>query len=425
MDNGSVSVSDGKMIRCALLACGLILAAGCTKKTPGTAPAAAPAAPAAPAKPAVPPRNPDLDRIAKLSHQADQIAREAWWVATSEKLGVERSPFGKLKRAALMALDGRLSSKGRFACDRYLVVPLPGLAKNFEISEFCNTKAAPKKFAAWTITGPHSAKVEFEPANLGEVLGLGASIFSKRFSCELVWTDSDVLDSMKCPHWEQDRGNSQVVSWQTFDFHRGAGNVLMLRGKVLENLQAVRKIEADVPLAGKIVVTETVTQAPPEEKKPPEAKKQAAQASAPLPPPPPGTQLYNGQPPEVLPPDHGVSGGPAPAGPGMDMVEGAPVYIPPVVADPGRQMPETQANPAAPAIPETPVDPATGLPLSPRRAVDPDLMRQQGTLPPPPPPPVWTDFNPEAVAPNGGVEYSPNPADSGGSHGQDVQGQGR
>lgn len=386
---------------------------------PAAGRAAAPVS-SAPVKPAVPPRDPDLERIAKLSHQADQIAREAWWVATNEKLGVERSPFGKLKRAAQLALDGRLSSKGRFNCDRYLVVPAPGLAKNFEISEVCNTKAGPRKLAAWSLTGPHSAKVDFEPANLGEVLGIGASIFSKRFSCDLVWSDSDVLESMKCPHWEQDRGNSQVVSWQTFDFHRGAGNVLVLRGKVLENLQAVRKIEADVPLAGKIVVTETVTQAPPgapqpEEKKP-EPKKEAAKTGAPG--VPTAAQPQGAPPPQ-----------PGPNSPGMDMLEGG-VYIPPVVPDPS-QMPvlDPQAGPAAPAPNELPVDPVTGQPLSPRRAVDPDLMRQQGTLPPPPPPPVWTEpvYNPGVnptnpnVDPGDGVEYSPNPADSGGSHGQEIQ----
>lgn len=226
-------------------------------------------APPAVAKPKPPARDADLLRITKLAAQADQVQREAWWVVSGERRPAPKSAFGKLSRAALWALDGKLATKGVFNCDQYRFAKDAGAgpwAGTF--SEKCGERSPEKKLAVWRDTGPKSARVEFFPANLGEVLGLGASIFGKPLACELTWTENGILSTLSCPGWEQDR-NHQMIRLDVYEYKREQGAILKLKGKVLENLLPVRKIESEVPLEGKITVTETELNPPePEPAKP-------------------------------------------------------------------------------------------------------------------------------------------------------------
>lgn len=261
---------------------------GCFKTSveekPAVEPAAAPPVAAArTAKPATPPRDPNLLRITKIALQADQVQREAWRVIADERRGPLRSAFGKLQRAALMALDERLSSKGMFECDRYVHRVNPGASWSATFSEIC-AKDGGREIATWTTIAPSRARVEFVPQNLREVLGTGASIFGRKMTCELSWGENDVLDELSCPGWEQDRG-TQIVRLDTFRYRRNQGQLLSLKGKLMENLVAVRKIESEVPLEGKITVTETELNPPkPDPVKPPDMKPPVGGAAAPLDP---------------------------------------------------------------------------------------------------------------------------------------------
>lgn len=203
-----------------------------------------------------------LVTLIKISLQADQVAREAGRVLSDEKKSADRSPFGKIHRAGLMAQDGRLAKKGFFGCDRYAVErKRNGPRTEAWIFEDCSGR---KELAHWKQTGTHQADVEFTPSNLGEVLGTGASILARKFTCTVTWTDAGILDTLSCPGWEQDRG-SQIARLATFEYKKDAGSILKLRGQMLENLQPVRKVEANVPLAGRITVVETELNAPPPE----------------------------------------------------------------------------------------------------------------------------------------------------------------
>ncbi|MBX3040509.1 MAG: hypothetical protein KF789_07385 [Bdellovibrionaceae bacterium] len=206
-------------------------------------------------------RDPQLLQVVKIGLQGDQVMREAWWVVSGERRMAPRSLFGKLHRAALFALDGRLATKGIFSCDQYVMKqddPSDSRSKTFY--ETC-VKGQEKRIARWTLLSPMSAKAEFFPENLSEVVGLNASIFSKRLECQISWDSHGILTILRCPNWEQDR-EGQLIRLTRMEYEKDAGQILRLRGQVLQQLQPVRKIEADVPLEGKIIVTETELSAP-------------------------------------------------------------------------------------------------------------------------------------------------------------------
>lgn len=205
------------------------------------------------------PRDPELLQVVKVALQADQVVREAWWVVSGERRPAPRSPFGKLQRAALLHLDGKLATKGIFSCDSYEMLREGSL---IAFSENC-VRGSAREIARWTKLSPSSAQVEFRPEHLSEVLGLNTSVLGKRLRCELRWDGSSTLTWLSCPVWEQDRGE-QLIRLTRMDFRKEGGSILSLRGQVLEQLQPVRKIEADVPMEGKILVTETDLQAPEE-----------------------------------------------------------------------------------------------------------------------------------------------------------------
>lgn len=198
----------------------------------------------------------DLLQIVKLSIQADQIMREAWWVAVNERRSAPRSVFGKLQRAALLVKDGKLATKGIFSCDQYEKrVDNSEQPRWMSFYETC-VRGREKKIAEWRFEATGAASVEFFPENLAEVVGFNSSVLAKRFTCHLTWEVSGLLSSMTCPQWEQDH-QGQTIRFSRMEYRRGDRSLLTLRGQVLKELQPIRKIEAEVPLEGKIVVTET------------------------------------------------------------------------------------------------------------------------------------------------------------------------
>lgn len=209
------------------------------------------------------PKAPDLSDVIRLTYQGDQIAREAWWVLTKERRASGRSPFGKVLRAATLKHDGKLTGKGLFDCDRYETeeTALPGGRRRYTFSENCNRREGRKEIAQWVFLDEKRAELEFNAANLGEVLGLGTGIFGRTVRCQLQWNERRVLDRLSCPGWEQDR-DSHRIRLSLFEYRREGGALLKLKGEVVDGLEVVRKIESEVPLEGKIVVTEIVTKPP-------------------------------------------------------------------------------------------------------------------------------------------------------------------
>ncbi|HRO68702.1 MAG TPA: hypothetical protein PL182_14105, partial [Pseudobdellovibrionaceae bacterium] len=169
-------------------------------------------------------RDPRLLQVVKVTLQADQVMREAWWVVSGERRIAPRSLFGKLHRASLFVMDGRLATKGIFSCDQYLMKeenPADSREKTF--FETC-VKGQEKRIAKWTLSSPTSAKADFYPEHLAEVVGLNASIFSKRLECELSWDSNGILTRLSCPNWEQDR-DGQLIRLTRMQYEKDAGRI--------------------------------------------------------------------------------------------------------------------------------------------------------------------------------------------------------
>lgn len=196
---------------------------------------------------------------------ADSVHREAWWVLSDQRRTVGKSPFGKVQRALVSYQNGKLTNKSAFLCDRYVVrrdvLGVSSFPQRMEIFEHCNQKGAAKKIALVDAVKKGEIKVEFYPENLQEVLGLGAAVLNKTIKCSLI--GSDQLSKLRCENWAQDRSQDHVLRFDMYEYEKDGKNLIRLRGKVYENLTDVRKFEADVPMAGKITVTETELYAPP------------------------------------------------------------------------------------------------------------------------------------------------------------------
>lgn len=213
-----------------------------------------------------PSKDRNLDIFVRYFEQADAIHREAWWVLTNERRTVGRSPFGKVQRAILSSQNIKLANKSLFRCDRYLVkrdiMGIQGYPQRLEIFEKCSEKLAAKKLAELAIPHIKEIQVTFFSENMEEVLGLGATVLNKRIQCTLTGTELGQLLTLKCKDWAQDRSKEQMILLTVYDYEKAGRNLIKLRGKVYENLTDIRKIEADVPLEGKIYVTETELYAP-------------------------------------------------------------------------------------------------------------------------------------------------------------------
>lgn len=203
----------------------------------------------------------NLKLIAGYFEKADSIHREAWWVLANERRSVGKSPFGKIHRALLASQNIKLSNKSIFGCDRYLVkrdvLKLSGFPQKAEIFEKCSDKIEAKKIAQFFAPNANEIQAFFYPENLEELLGLGATVLNKAIQCTLKGNDKEQLVSLQCQNWSQERSKEHLILLDVYDYEMEGRNLIKLRGKVYENLSESRKIEADVPMQGKIFVTET------------------------------------------------------------------------------------------------------------------------------------------------------------------------
>lgn len=255
-------------------------------------------------------RDRSLDVLTRYLAEADGIHREAWWVLNAVRPPVGKSPFGKVQRAFLSSQNIKLTNKSLFRCDRYIVKrdilgPL-GYPQKGEVFEKCSEKSEAKRIASFEVPQEGELQLTFYPENLQEVVGLGAGILNRPVVCTL--KGKEKLESLSCKDWAQDRTSEQMIRLDVYEYQKSGKNMIRLRGKVYQHLSDIRKIEADVPMEGKITVTETELYAPEE-------------APAATPSPTPGAA-----------PVKSVSPQPAPAPGGVTPV--APVD--PAVLPPGR-----------------------------------------------------------------------------------------
>jgi hypothetical protein len=222
-----------------------------------------------------------LMALTRYFGQADLIHKEVWWVLSAEKKPVGKSPFGKVERALISFANEshlsnvKLSNKSLFRCDRYVVTrhhssPF-AFPQTFEIFEKCSNKSIAKKMADVNFTKATELGVIFYPENLEEVLGLGPTILNKKIECQIRVNSAEVISSMLCQNWSQDRSedvamknmqmngseNVQMVRIETYDYQKNGKDLIRLRGKIFQNLAEIRKIDVLVPQVGKIEVTET------------------------------------------------------------------------------------------------------------------------------------------------------------------------
>jgi hypothetical protein len=235
----------------------------------------------------LPVKDKELQTITRYFAQADAIHREAWRIMTGIKLPASKTPFGKLQRAALSAQNIKLTNKSLFTCDRYVmkrdILSPSGLPQRAEVFEKCSEKSESRKIADWTYEKNEVVKIIFYADHMQEVLGVGATIMNRTMECELKGNSNEALESLICKKWAQDKTPEEMIRLDTYEYHKDDKDLLRLKGKVFVNLSETRKIEASVPLTGKITVTETELYAPTEEPKVP-VKAAADAKPAELPP---------------------------------------------------------------------------------------------------------------------------------------------
>lgn len=210
---------------------------------------------------ASPKKDRTLEIFAKTFEQADAIHREAWWVLANERRPNGKSPFGKVQRAILSSEDAKLPNKSAFRCDRYIlkrdILAAGGYPQRLEVFEKCEERLPAKKIAQVQVASLTDFEVVFYPENLEEILGLGPAILNRSIRCTLKSNVQEQLERLQCTDWAQNRTQEQMIRLDEYEYVRSGKNLIKLRGKVFENLSDTRKIEADVPLEGKILVTET------------------------------------------------------------------------------------------------------------------------------------------------------------------------
>lgn len=215
--------------------------------------------------PTLAPKDKELLRLSRYLEQADAVHREAWWVVASERRAPGKTIFGKAQRGLAQELKLKTSGKAMFSCDRYIVkreiLSAKGLPQKGQIFESCRKDSA-ALLADFELKTPTDAELVFHGQNLGELLGLGTAILNRNIQCQLKGDDEGKLTDLTCHDFSQDRNSTESLRFSTYEYHRSGQNLMKLRGQVYEALYATRKFQADVPLAGKIQVVETQTQAP-------------------------------------------------------------------------------------------------------------------------------------------------------------------
>lgn len=274
-----------------------------------------------------------LEIFVKYFEQADAIHREAWWVLTAERRSPGKSPFGKVQRAILSSQNVKLSNKSAFRCDRYIfkrdVLGASGFPQKAEVYEKCSDKIAAKKIAEFYSPSSLEIQATFFPENLEEILGLGATVLNRSIKCTLKGNSNEQLEHLNCIDWAQDRTKDQMIRLDDYEYTRSGKNLIKLRGKVYENLTDTRKIEADVPMEGKILVKETELY-PPEPTPTPSVKPTPAKSAQPV------QRPANAPPLELRPEEEGLAPG---AEQGWPEGEAPPVSIIPLPGQPGLPAP--------------------------------------------------------------------------------------
>ncbi|MGZ6449217.1 MAG: hypothetical protein ACXWRA_14350 [Pseudobdellovibrionaceae bacterium] len=253
----------------------LILCAGCTRhEVVSSAPATPSATPQflrpkiSQPETAVKNKDKELQKILHWFEQMDAIFREALWVIRKEKAPQGKSIFGKMQRALLIEMKQKLSNKSLFKCDVYSMTrnkaALGEVPQDAEVMHQCNTKESFIKIGNWSHPKANELNIHFRGGNLEEVLGFATSILSPQISCQLKSNDHDIIENFSCDGLmiDYNPAKNQVLRFNRFEYQRSLNNMLYMKAEVLENLDPVRKIEVEVPLEGKITVTETVLQAP-------------------------------------------------------------------------------------------------------------------------------------------------------------------
>jgi hypothetical protein len=219
-----------------------------------------------PKKVVVSPQEKTMNLFAHLMEQADSVHREAWWVLTGERPPLLKSAFGKVQRAILSQQNAKLGNKSLFSCDRYEVkrdvMSQTGYPQKIEMYEKCSSKAPAKHMAFLNAQKEGEFEITFYPEGLQEVLGMSAAILNKAIVCRVRTNSSEQLLGLSCKDWAQEKNKTQMIRLDVYDYQKEGQDMIKLRGKIYENLTDIRKIEADVPMNGKITVTETELYAP-------------------------------------------------------------------------------------------------------------------------------------------------------------------
>ncbi|WP_413581703.1 hypothetical protein [Bdellovibrio sp. HCB288] len=248
----------------------LVLIASCTRKKEAvveesTSPVVANMVNQPPRK-VLSPQEKTANLFVHLMEQADSVHREAWWVLTSERRSLLKSPFGKVQRAILSQGNGKLGNKSLFRCDRYEVkrdvMSQSGYPQKIEMYERCSAKAPAKRMALLYAQKEGEFDLTFYPEGLEEVLGISAAILNKTITCHIRTNASEQLLALTCKDWAQEKNKEQMIRLDVYDYQKEGQDMIKLRGKLYENLTDIRKIEANVPMSGKITVTETELYAP-------------------------------------------------------------------------------------------------------------------------------------------------------------------
>lgn len=212
------------------------------------------------------PQEKSLNLFIRVMEQADSVHREAWWVLTGERRPLQKSSFGKVQRALLTQQNAKLGNKSLFSCDRYEVkrdvMSQTGYPQKIEMYERCSSKAPAKRMAMIYAQKEGEFELSLFPEGLQEVLGISAAILNSTVTCKVRANADEQLLSLSCKNWVQEKDRVQSIRLDVYDYQKEGQNMIKLRGKVYENLTDVRKIEADVPMSGKITVTETELYAP-------------------------------------------------------------------------------------------------------------------------------------------------------------------
>lgn len=200
---------------------------------------------------------------AKVLGQAQAVEREAWWVLTDQKTRGVTGTFSRLQRAIEKQISGLKKNKvlrcEQFEMRKDILDPVRLYMKG-QLFESCVRPA--HLILDFEFVQPRALKLMINPEFQADVYGLGSAILNKNITCELTWTEKEVLHTLQCKGYKRNRSEKEIVELDRFEYTADAEQLLILSGKVTENLLPSRKIDAKVPLSGKITVTEIEIEKP-------------------------------------------------------------------------------------------------------------------------------------------------------------------